>query len=167
MEKMFWKKGVDVCSSKSMWNFLHDHPKYDTMNSWNGLKSVAHCVKLHKLKLEGDWYKAYELLDNSDWCDVNDMIYEWEELHPGYSVGFNGRSGGYLVLYNKSRYIDVLPDYISGYTYDEYKEYCVDYYGTVKNHRSNLRYYVDLVRDFDKLCDDLREYVNELSKMEE
>ena len=30
---------------------------------------------------------------------------------------------------------------------------------------SELRYYTQLVRDFDQLCDDLRDYVNELSKM--
>ena len=33
---MFYKKYVDISNVKSMWNFLHDHYQYFTMNSWNG-----------------------------------------------------------------------------------------------------------------------------------
>ena len=29
------------------------------------------------------------------------MIEDWEAEHEGYEVSFNGRSGGYLVLYSK------------------------------------------------------------------
>ena len=53
--------------------------------------------------------------------------------------------------------------YLGGLTLN--KEYCRYYYGSVKNYMSELRYYTQLVRDFDQLCDDLRDYVNEISKI--
>ena len=48
---MFYKKGVDISNTKSMYNFLKNHEKYDTLNSWNGLKSIANNVKVYNLKL--------------------------------------------------------------------------------------------------------------------
>jgi hypothetical protein len=94
------------------------------------------------------------------------MIEDWEDEHPNYRVGFNGRSGGYLVLYNKDNNGNVLPDYIVDGDYEDYKQYIRDYYGTLKDNRSNLRYLTELVRDFDKLCDDIRIYVDELSNID-
>jgi NAD-specific glutamate dehydrogenase len=40
---------------------------------------------------------------------------------------------------------------------------CREYFGSVKAARYKLVEMVKLVQDFDKLCDQLREYVNELS----
>ena len=51
---MFYKTGVDITKEKSMWHFLKNHFTYSTMNSWNGMKSIAHNVKLYNLKLDGD-----------------------------------------------------------------------------------------------------------------
>ena len=31
---MFYKTGVDIANTKSMWEFLHNHFQYYTMNSW-------------------------------------------------------------------------------------------------------------------------------------
>ena len=49
--------------------------------------------------------------------------------------------------------------------YEEYKRYCKEYLGcSVKDNRRDLVYYTKLVQDFDKLCDQLRDYCDELSK---
>ena len=161
---MFYKKGIDITNDKQMFNFLKDHYQYYTMNSWNGLKSIAHNVKIYNLKLSGNCYNALTFLQNDDYFTVNLMIEDWEADHPNYKVGFNGRSGGYLVLYNNDNNSCVLPDEIDECEdYEEYKRYCKEYYGGVKHNRRDLVEMVKLVQDFDKLCDDLRDYVNELS----
>ena len=167
---MFYKKGLDITNAKQMFEFLRNHYMYDTMNSWNRLKSIAHNVKLYNLELEGDWDNALSFLfdEHSDLVYlINDTIEMWEEEHEGYVVGFNGRSSGYLVLYSNFNNSNILPDMITDYdTYDEFKEACKDYYGGVKYYKSDLQYYTKLVQDFDKLCDELRNIVNEYSKLD-
>ena len=162
---MFYKTGVDITNDKQMFNFLKEHFEYYTCNSWNGLHSIANNVKLYNLDLSGDWCVALSLLEAEDYDTVNMIIHDWERDHPGYSVGFNGRSGGYLVLGNKGNARHVLPDEITdSEDYNDYKEYCRDYLGSVKLNRRVLVDYVTLVRDFDKLCDELRDYCDHLSK---
>jgi len=162
---MFYKK-INLRSDKEMFNFLKNHFQYWTMNSWNGLKSIANCVKVYRLQLDGDCWKALDLLqcyDNS--IEIDDMIDEWKWKHKNYEVFFNGRSGGYLVLYNKNNNINVLPQFITDNdTYEDYKKECREWYGSMKAVRSDLIYYTQLVQDFDALCDELRDYTNELSK---
>lgn len=161
---MFTKKGIDICSAKSMFNFLHDHFMYFTLNSWNGLKSIAHNVKIYNLGLEGDHWNALAFLEADRYAEINEMCYDFEREHPGYEVGFNGRSSGYLILTNKENNRNILPDEIVDYDYEGFKDYCKEYYGSVKNYMSELRECTKLVRDFDKLVDEMRNYVNELSK---
>ena len=161
---MFYKKGIDITNDRQMFNFLKDHYTYYTMNSWNGLKSIANNVKLYNLNLSGDCYTALAFLQNDDYFTINHMIEDWEAEHKGYSVGFNGRSGGYLVLYNNDNNRMVLPDEVAyNDDYEGYKEMCREYFGSVKDARYKLVEAVKLVQDFDKLCDQLRDYVNELS----
>ena len=103
--KQFSKK-VDLRSRKDMVEFLTNHFRYDTMNSWNCSRSYAHCVKVHSLGLTSEQInKAYELLDMDEVYDnINDLIDEFAISHNyAWQVGFNGRSGGYLVLYQGGR----------------------------------------------------------------
>lgn len=161
---MFYQKGIDITNAKQMWNFLHDHYQYYTMNSWNGIKSIANNVKVYNLKLSGNCYNALTFLQDDDYFTVNMMISDWEADHPNYRVGFNGRSGGYLVLYNNDNNGTVLPDEVAyNDDYEGYKEMCREYFGSVKDARYKLVEAVKLVQDFDKLCDQLRDYCNELS----
>ena len=161
---MFYVKGIDITNDKQMFNFLKDHYQYYTMNSWNGLKSIANNVKVYKLNLSGDCYNALTFLQDDDYFTINMMIEDWEVEHRGYKVGFNGRSGGYLVLYNADDNKTVLIDEVEyNDDYEGYKEMCREYFGSVKAARYKLVEMVKLVQDFDKLCDQLREYVNELS----
>jgi hypothetical protein len=168
---MFYKTGVDIASTKSMWEFLHNHFTYYTMNSWNRQTSIAHNVKLYNLKLEGDWTATMRyLFDEADsgflQLSIDDMIREFEEANPYYKVFFNGRSGGYLVLCNSDNG-SVLPACIT--EYDSYEEFKEDVKGgwngyKVSDFDYELREAVEIVREFDKLCDRLRDLVNEYSK---
>jgi hypothetical protein len=161
---MFYKKGIDITNDKQMFNFLKNHFEYYTMNSWNRQESVANNVKLYNLGLSGDWGTAYDLLANGDYESINFMIANWQEAHTGYEVIFNGRSGGYLVLCNADNNGHVLPDEIvEAEDYDEYKRWCREFYGSVKANRDCLVYYTKLVQDFDRLCDQLRDFCDELS----
>lgn len=161
---MFYKKGIDITNAKQMFEFLRGHYMYDTMNSWNGLKSIANNVKIYNLDLDGDHWNALRYLEDDNYFNVNMMIEDWEAEHPGYSVGFNGRSGGYLVLYNKDNHRNVLPDEIIDYdNYEDFKDNLKEYWGGIKYFMSDLRFYTKLVQDFDKLCDEIRDYVNSLS----
>ena len=179
MKRLFQKTGVDICSAKSMFNFINEHYQYYTLNSWNNLKSIANNVKLYNLKLEGDWGVACSyLFDDYDLGglqeEISDMIRDWEADHPGYGLGFNGRSGGYLVIYNHNKkegtvnFRSILPEWLTGFdTYEDWKEYILEYYAySVKDMIPELREYVQVIRNFDRFCDELRELVNEYSKMD-
>lgn len=162
---MFYKTGVDITNDKQMFNFLRDHFEYYTLNSWNGLKSIANKVKLYDLNLSGDWAVALSLLEAGEYDTISMMIHDWERENPGYEVTFNGRCGGYLVLTDKNSNRHVLPEEITdSVDYDDYKEYCREYLGSVKMNRMVLVDYVTLVRSFDKLCDELRDYCDQLSR---
>ena len=159
---MFYVTGIDISSDKQMFNFLKDHFQYYTMNSWYRLKSIAHNVKIYNLGLSGDHWTALTFLQDDDYFVVNMMIEDWEAEHPGYKVGFNGRSGGYLVLYNAAGG-SAIPDTLDYDNYEDYKADMRDYYGSVKANRNELRDFVKVVQDFDRLCDEIRDYVDDLS----
>ena len=166
----YYKTGVDICSAKSMFNFLNNHYTYYTLNSWNGLKSIANRVKIYDLCLDATWETVFNLLADEDDCSglqfkIAEMINNWECDHPDYKLGFNGRSCGYLVIYNKDNYGSILPCHFYGCdTYEEWKELIREgHYDCVKDHMSELREYTELVRSFDRLCDDLRELVNDFA----
>jgi hypothetical protein len=170
---MFYTYGVDIASTKSMWTFLKEHFTYHTMNSWNCMRSIAHNVKVHKLNLDGDWTEVIRyLFDEADsgclQMQIADEIQEFERQNPYYEVFFNGRSGGYLVLCEKEGHKSVLPECVS--QYDTYEEFKTDVKSGWNDYRVSdfdreLRDAVTIVREFDKLCDRLRDMVNEFSKL--
>lgn len=161
---MFYKKGIDITNDKQMFNFLKNHFEYYTLSSWNRLETIANKVKLNQLSLSGDWQVAYDLLKSGEYESITYMIREWEREHPSYQVSFNGRSDGYLILKNTDNSRHILPEeIIEALDYEEYKRFCKEFYGSVKANRDDLRFYTQLVQDFDKLCDELRDYCDELS----
>lgn len=166
---MYYKR-VNKNSNKDMFEFLKNHFEYFTMNSWNGLKSIANNVKIYNIK-ELD-YDILEYLQEDNYFTINSYIEEWEQRHPHYRVGFNGHSAGYLVLYNESNNDNVLDYYVAiniNSGYDEFKQDIIESseYGALKYYHETLKYQVELVQDFDKLCDDLIQICLNLKKESE
>jgi predicted nucleic acid-binding Zn-ribbon protein len=111
---MFYKS-VDLRSREAMVDFLRSHERYNTMNSWNRTTSYSNNMKIHSLGLPREIKsKAFELLSVDDAYDqINLIINDWNEDHNyQWQARFNGRSGGYLVLYR------------GGTKQSEYKSYC-------------------------------------------
>lgn len=159
----FYQPGLDISNPKACFEYIHDHFKYDTLSSWNGLKSIANNVKIYRLDLTGDCWTALKFLEDDGYYEINRMILRWEKEHSNYKVGFNGRSAGYLVLYNAANNNSVIPD---EFNYNSWEDLKADfkYYGyRIYDYAYALRELACTVRDFDKLCDEIREYVNDLS----
>lgn len=89
---------------------------YATMNSWNGEKSLAYNLKIYNVIRADLRNKAYEMIaDENVACELYDeisgMIDDFTSACNGrFTAGFNGRSGGYLVLYKSSKIVQHLPD---------------------------------------------------------
>lgn len=152
---MFEQK-VDLRSRKAMTAFLKNHFRYNTMNTWNQSTSYANNVKLHNLDIPDDKMdKAYSIVcDDVDTFEydiqVRDIMNDFMN-ETGYAMGFNGRSSGYIVLYDTER--DPKTGKISVYPgrnidmYEDFEDWTID----------ELRDRVKLVTKFDEYCDKIRD----------
>ena len=97
----FFQKKIDRRSRTAMVAFLAGHFRYDTMRSWNRASSYAHCIKLHRLSLTSKQSdNAFDMLDTDFWDEIREPIDDFTVSQDSrYTIGINGRSGGYLVLY--------------------------------------------------------------------
>lgn len=96
-------------SRKSMTQFILGHFKYFLMNSWNISEGYAIKVKIWDMGFSSEVRDfALDCLGVEDFYESSgiNMAIENHELdmkarfdHNYLSIGFNGRSGGYLVLY--------------------------------------------------------------------
>ena len=90
---------------KAMIAYLAEHFRYDTMNSWNRATSYAVNIKASHITLPAgvDREAVYQMLDVQDAWDesgFNAILREFDARHfHCFQIGTNGRSGGYLVLY--------------------------------------------------------------------
>lgn len=94
----------DVATRDQQINFLRNHFRYHTMNSWNQSTSYAHCIKIHRLEnlSNEDRDKCYSGLDcEESFFDFNNELQSFESENNGFSIGANGRGSGYLVLYRR------------------------------------------------------------------
>ena len=104
----FFFQPVDLRSRQSMTDFLKQHFRYDTMSSMNNSTSYANRIKVHHLGLTREQEdQAFEFLDAQDswnYLVFTKAIREFTDSQNGYyTIGQNGRSGGYLVLYRSRR----------------------------------------------------------------
>lgn len=97
---------IDMNNRTEMVEFLKNHFRYFTLNSWNRCSSYANNMKIYNLDLpEATKDKLYDLLDVEDARFRLSFLIEDFAMDHGYQwqVGWNGRSGGYLVLYSGGR----------------------------------------------------------------
>jgi hypothetical protein len=99
---MFYKE-VNVKKRGEMIAFLKKHFRYHTMNSWNRSTSYANNIKLYNIDKPADVDSdtLWEMLGITDWQDkLSDQLEEFGRNHNWlWQAGINGRSGGYVVLY--------------------------------------------------------------------
>ena len=88
-------------SRSRMIDYLSNHFRYFTMNSWNRSTSYANNVKIYNLPIPNS-DTAYELIQ-SDWF-YHEASFIMDQFAVDnayeYQAGFSGRSGGYIVMYN-------------------------------------------------------------------
>lgn len=79
--------------------------RYNTMNSWNQATAPAYNLKVYNVVDRDLQDKVFELMEAEDFYDpINILIEEFDAAHEyAWQAGFNGRSGGYLVLYRGGR----------------------------------------------------------------
>ena len=75
--------------------------RYYTMNSWNLSTAPAYNLKIYNVINNDLQDKVFELLECKDYhFQVSQLINDFDlENDYNWQAGFNGRSGGYLVLY--------------------------------------------------------------------
>lgn len=151
---MFYQK-VNKRSRAAMTGFLAQHYRYNTMNSWNRSTSYANDVKVPNLDIPSELQDlAYDVasgeVEAPDWDIFFARTVSDFYQRTGYHIGFNGRSSGYLVLYEAEANEDGTYSLYPGRSIDMYE----DFAGW---DMQDLRGRVELVQDFDKTCDRLRE----------
>ena len=93
---------VDLRSRADMTAYLENHFRYPTMNSWNQATSYACNLKVDRLGLSaGIVEKLLDMLDTFEFQEAMQNLRTRFGMEHDYlwQVGMNGRSGGYLVLY--------------------------------------------------------------------
>ena len=112
--KIFYKE-IDLENREEMIRFLNEHFRYNTANGWNHSTSYANNLKLYNLGLDKETEdKLWDLMDCEGAYDlINDRLADFAYEHDHrWQAGFNGRSGGYLVLYQ------------GGWKCSDFKSYC-------------------------------------------
>jgi len=80
--------------------------RYYTMNSWNLSTAPAYNLKVYNVISNELQDKVYELMNCENFYDeINLLKNDFDAEHNyKWQAGFNGRSGGYLVLYRGGKY---------------------------------------------------------------
>ena len=96
--RRLFSKRVDKRSRAEMTAYLSGHFRDNTMNSWNRSTSYACNMKLYKLGLDrGTEDKLWDIIQVPEFYErIEDFNWQHNYL---WQAGWNGRSGGYLVLY--------------------------------------------------------------------
>lgn len=96
---MFYKK-VDKRNKQEMIDFLANHFRYFTMNSWNNSTGWANNVKIPKVIPSKYQDAVFELMQTDDfYMSIGDILNDFDMMYNyQYQAGINGRSGGYIVM---------------------------------------------------------------------
>ena len=100
--RRLFSKRVDKRSRAEMTAYLSGHFRDNTMNSWNRSTSYACNMKLYKLGLdqetEDKLWDMIQVPEFYEWLNERIEDFNWQHNYL-LQAGWNGRSGGYLVLY--------------------------------------------------------------------
>lgn len=155
----FFTKSVDTTNRQAMIDFLTNHFRYDTMNSWNNSTSYANNVKVYNLGIEDPdvLNKAWNIICSDIDCEemyenFHEIINDFRHAYH-YDIGFNGRSDGYLVLYSinydpASHISSIYP----GKSIDQDEDFTDEEVWTMEQ----LKARCDLICAFDRVCDRIR-----------
>ena len=100
--RRLFSKRVDKRSRAEMTAYLSGHFRDNTMNSWNRSTTYACNMKLYKLGLDRETEdKLWDMIQVPEFYErLNERIVDFNRKHNYlWQAGWNGRSGGYLVLY--------------------------------------------------------------------
>lgn len=102
-----FEQQINITSREEMVSFLMNHFRYHTMSSWNRSTSYAHNIKVHgNIGLPEDIKDSvYDMIFCQEWADhmsnfLDQFGYNSDDQ---WQIGTNGRSSGYLVLYQSKR----------------------------------------------------------------
>lgn len=92
-------------NKQQMIDYLKGHFRYSTMNNWNHGTSYAANVKVHTFVPSELRSNAYELLQVEETYDnIHTIMENFARAHNWeWQAAFNGRSSGYIVLYQGRR----------------------------------------------------------------
>lgn len=99
---MYYKE-VNFKKRGEMTAFLKKHFRYHTMSSWNRSTTYANTIKLYNIDRpkDIDQDRWWDMLGISEWQEkLSDLLDDFGRQHNWiWQAGINGRSGGYVVLY--------------------------------------------------------------------
>lgn len=138
-------------TKQAMIEFLKNHFRYHTMNSWNQSTSYAAKVKIYDFVPHELQDKAYQLLDSPIIMEqIGDIVDTWsDEQDYRYQAVFNGRSSGYIVMICGGKYENGQVYAQPGKSIDmreDFSEWSKD----------ELRVRVELVESFDEMVEDCK-----------
>lgn len=160
--KQFYIPNVDITKDKSMYDFISGHATRHTQRR----PRPAHNMKVYNLGLSNP-AATLQYLYYTDYMDINYMIQEWERANPDYEIFVDGRSSGYIVLGFKSpTEREFFADVVECIDYNAYKALCREYATSCKDFRPLLQKITVALRKFDKFCDELTAYCEEVGAVD-
>lgn len=174
-KKKFFNKTNKNMSLRQKFEYIHNHFYYYTMNSWNKSKSLANNVKIYNLPLtteqKNKFFDLYcdESLIDELYFHINGILEDFASENE-FEIAFNGRSGGYLVAYNKRnngfvcRESVIDEDCIDNCSYEAMIEYFMEFKGwSFRDSQAEAKSIIErnfaICVLFDDCCDDV---LNEL-----
>jgi hypothetical protein len=129
------------------------------MNSWNGSTSYAVNLKIHKVIPSNLQIKVFEMMECDGFYDeINFMCKQFDIKHGyKYQAGFNGRSGGYLVLYQGGKHENGKSFSQPGLSFDQDEDF-------ENFDLSELNQGFKLVSEFDQLAQNIINHVVEMAQ---
>lgn len=156
-------KDIDLENEEAVLQYLKEHDLYWLANSWNRLYTFSNNVKIYNLDVDKETTdKLFELLDmdSIETQTIFDNIVEaFQENNFGYSIGFNGRSNGYMILVPNQDKNEHLQDMIDAL------KHCKNIEDLKEDYEfEEFKDLEKVVMSFDEACDEYIQEVIDIAK---